>query len=50
MFYKVELVTRKKNFFKKFRVNNSTCDVILRNSISYLDFVTWEFQSSINQR
>ena len=33
MFYKFELVTRKKNFYKKFRVSNSKFDVILRNSI-----------------
>ena len=33
MLYKVELVTRKKNFCKTFRASNSNCDVILRNSI-----------------
>ena len=46
MFKEVELVTRKKNFYKNVRVINSKCDVILRNSISYLDFVTREFRSS----
>ena len=30
MYYEVELVTRKKNFYKRFRVNNSKCDAILR--------------------
>ena len=34
MFYEVELVTRMKNFCKNIRVDNSKCDVILRNSIS----------------
>ena len=34
MFYEIELVTQKKNFYKNFRVGNLTCDVILRNSIS----------------
>ena len=48
IFYEVELVTRKKNFFKNFRVSNSNCDVILRNSLSLLDFVTREFRTSYN--
>ena len=34
IFYKIKLVTRKKNFYKNFRVSNSKCDVILRNSVS----------------
>ena len=46
IFYKVELVTRKKNFYKHFRVSNSKCDVILRNSDSQIDFVTREFRTS----
>ena len=32
--YEVELLTRKKNFYKNFRVSNSKCDAILRNSVS----------------
>ena len=32
MFYEAELATRKKNFYKNFWVNNSKCDVVLRNS------------------
>ena len=48
MFYKVELVTRKTNFCKNVRVSNSKCDVILRNSISELNFVTREFRTSNN--
>ena len=47
IFYEVELVTRKKNFCKNVRVSNSKCDVILHNSVSYLDFITREFQTSI---
>ena len=35
IFYEVELVTRKKNFYKNFRVSNSKWDVI-RNSSSKL--------------
>ena len=46
MFYEVELVTREKNFCKNFRVSNSKVDVILRNSILELDFVTREFRTS----
>ena len=42
----MELVTRKKNFYKHFWVSNSKCDVILRNWVSQFDFVTWEFQAS----
>ena len=34
MFYEIELVTQKKNFFKSFRVSNSKFDVILFNSVS----------------
>ena len=37
MFYNVELVTWKKNFYKNFRVNNSKCEVILHNSILQLE-------------
>ena len=48
MIYKVELVTRKTNFCKNVRVSNSKCDVILRNSISELNFVTREFRTSNN--
>ena len=33
MFNEVELVTRKKNFYNNVRVNNSKCDVIVRNLI-----------------
>ena len=37
MFYEVELVTRKKNFYKNFRVSNSKCEsfcvIRFRNSI-----------------
>ena len=33
MFYKLELVTWKKNFCKDFRVSNSKYDVILGNLI-----------------
>ena len=47
MFYKVQLITRRKNFCKNFRASNSKCDVILRNSISQLDFVTREFRTSV---
>ena len=46
MFYEVELVTREKHFGKNFRVSNSKVDVILRNSILELDFVTREFRTS----
>ena len=42
----MQLVTRKKNFYKHFRVSNSKCDVILRNSDSQIDFVTREFRTS----
>ena len=45
MFKEVELVTRKKNFYKNVRVSNSKREVILRNRISLLDFVTREFRS-----
>ena len=34
IFYEVKLKTRKNNFYKTFRVSNSKCDVILRNSVS----------------
>ena len=34
MFYEVEWVTRKKNFYNNFQVSDWACDVILRNSIS----------------
>ena len=34
MFYEVELITRKKNFYKDFQVSNSKSDVISRNPIS----------------
>ena len=34
MFYEVELVTQKKNFYENFRVSNSKCDVILRTGFS----------------
>ena len=37
MFYKVELVTRKINLCRNFRVSNSKCDVILRHSILELE-------------
>ena len=47
IFYKIVLITQKKNFFKKFRDSNSNCDVILGNLISQLDFVIREFQTSI---
>ena len=43
MFYKIELVTQKKNLYKNFRVSNLNCDVILRNLISKLDFLTPQF-------
>ena len=33
IFYEVELVTRKKNFYENFRVGNSKYDVIFRNSV-----------------
>ena len=33
IFYEVELVIRKKNFYKNFRVVNLKCNVILRNSV-----------------
>ena len=33
IFYKVELVTRKKNFYEKSRASNLKCDVILRSSV-----------------
>ena len=46
MFYEVELETREMNFFKNVRVGNSNCDVILRNSVLQLDFVTREFRTS----
>ena len=46
MFYEVELVPRKRSFYKNFRVSNSKCDVSLRNSILKLDFVTREFGAS----
>ena len=46
IFYKVELVTRKKNLYKHFRVSNSKCDLILRNLVSKFDFVTREFRTS----
>ena len=42
MFYEVELVTRKKNFYQNFRICNSKCNIILHNSIVLLDFITWE--------
>ena len=41
-----ELVTRKKNFFKNFRVSNWKSDVILRNWVSKLNFATREFRTS----
>ena len=44
--YEGEIVTRKNNFCKKFRVSNSKCNVIFCNSISQLDFVTQEFRTS----
>ena len=47
IFNEAELVTRKKSFYKNFWVSNSKCYVILRNSVLYLDFVTWEFRTSI---
>ena len=34
IFHEVELVTRKKNFYKNFWVSNWKYDVILRNSVS----------------
>ena len=37
IFYKVELVTRKKNFNKHFQVSNLKCDIIKRYSISLLE-------------
>ena len=40
--YKVEFVTQKKDFHKNFEISKSKCDVILRNLISLLDFVTQE--------
>ena len=46
IFHEVELVTQRKNFYKNFRVSNSKCDVILRNSVLQLDFVTREFRTS----
>ena len=32
--YEVELVKRKKNFHKNFRISNLKCEFVLRNSIS----------------
>ena len=46
MFYEIELVNQKKNIYQNFQVNNSKCGVILRKSISLLDFVTREFRTS----
>ena len=46
IFHEVELVTQKKNFYENFRVSNSKCDVILRNSVLQLDFATQEFRAS----
>ena len=46
IFYEIKLVARKKNFYKKFWVSNSKCDVISRNSVWQLDFVTQEFRTS----
>ena len=46
MFYKVELVTRKKNFCKIFWVSGSKSDFMLSNLIWQLDFVTGEFRTS----
>ena len=43
--YELELVTRKKNFYKRFRVIKSKCDAILHYSILLLDFVTLEFHT-----
>ena len=34
IFYKVELVIRKKNFYKNFWIGNFKCEFILYNSIS----------------
>ena len=48
MFYKVELVIRKKNFYKTFQAGNSKGDIILWHSISQLDFGAGEFQISLN--
>ena len=47
IFYKVELVTRKKNFYQNFWVSNSKYDVILCNSVKQLDLVTREFWTSV---
>ena len=46
MFDEVQLVIQKKNIYKTFPVSNSKCDVILRNSIFYLEFVIREFRTS----
>ena len=46
IFYEVELVPQKKNLYKNFGVSNSMCDVILRTSVSQLDFVNREFGTS----
>ena len=38
IFYNVELVIRKENFYKHFWVSNSKCDVILGNLVPQLVF------------
>ena len=43
MFYEVELVIQKNNFYKNFRVSNWKYGVFLRNLVSKLDFVTVAF-------
>ena len=48
IYYEIALLNRKKNFYINFQVGNSKCDVILRNSVSKLDFVTREFRTSAN--
>ena len=42
IFYEVELVTQNKSFHKNFEISNSKCDVISRDLIFLLDFVTQE--------
>ena len=37
MFYKVELATRNKNFYKNVSVRNSKCGIILRDSILQIE-------------
>ena len=48
MYYEIELLNRKKNFYINFQVGNSKCDIILRSSVSKLDFVSRDFRTSAN--